>query len=44
MLPCLAIVLTTQTDEMSMKGIAKDLRAIDPERLRPALNLGSLII
>jgi hypothetical protein len=40
--PCLGIMLAAQIDEMPMEGVAKDLRAIHPKRLRPALNLSGL--
>jgi hypothetical protein len=37
-------MLSAQADEMSVKCVAKNLRAIYPKRLRPALDLGSLVI
>jgi hypothetical protein len=41
-LPSLDVVLAAQAHQVPMKRITKDLRALHPERLRPALNLSSL--
>lgn len=42
--PNLGVMLTAQPDEMTMKGIAKDLRTVCPECFRPVLDLGGLLI
>jgi hypothetical protein len=39
--PSLGVVLATQAHQVPMKSIAEDLRALHPERFRPALNLCS---
>ncbi len=42
--PSLDIVFSTQAHQMPMKSVAQDLRALHPQRLRPALNLCSFSI
>jgi hypothetical protein len=42
--PRLGIVLAAQADQVPMESVAENLRAVHPKRLRPALNLGRLVI
>jgi hypothetical protein len=42
--PCLGVVLAAQANQVPMESVAENLRAVHPKRLRPALDLGRLVI
>ncbi len=43
-LPCVGIVLATESDEVTVECVAQELRAVDTKRVGPALHLGRLVV